>query len=629
MTSIQCNFIYIYIMSQYSQYKVPDASNVLNLNVGQPSVRFLEKFLTLLQKNALNFGTKSEVPELLQYGDIPGFIEYREEILKMLNIKSYLINPSNVFMTNGISQAVQNIASLLRHNKTKLAFDPYDEYDYSDDYNYNTVFVEDPTYFIGLDIFRNLGYTIKTFCFDNIKKLEDDINKCKKSCLIYMIPYHQNPTGKCITEKNIKDLTRILTTNGNTIILSDETYEQLGFDDLEQIKEICTYHENIISLGTFSKIFAPALRLGWQITRNKRIIKLMTESGLMVSSGSVNPYIARQVIDVIKTDDYKIVLNYVRNELKESCDILYSELSKYPDFFEVAKPTGGYFLWVKSLKIDSQNLLKIAQKHKLNFILGSKFSASYGCNDYFRLSFSYYSKDDLKLFGERLNKIVDEIKFLFPVLNVALLGGNGRLGSLIANELKIQNIKYDLLGRDFVLDESFKSNRLIIEVSSPIGTTYLLNQLLTLKYRIPLIIGTTGDLPNELINEYAKIAPVLVSSNFSVGINTINKMLEGILKNYWKSAEILDVHHVHKKDQPSGTAKTFGKKLDQKEISYQIESVREGEVVGFHRIVLKSDSETITIEHNASDRNIFAKGCIEYLKWIVNKENGLYRDCLI
>jgi len=202
-----------------------------------------------------------------------------------------------------------------------------------------------------------------------------------------------------------------------------------------------------------------------------------------------------------------------------------------------------------------------------------------------------------------------------------MFGHNGKLGTLIADEC--QKIGYQIkpIPRDCLFQIDLAQNQIIVDVSSPIGTKKLIEALLFAKAYFPLIIGTTGDLPWNLIEEYKKYANVIVSSNFSVGINMVNSMLEHIdaeSHSYWK-ADILDIHHMAKVDAPSGTAKKFKSILEAQQFkSVPIQSERIGNIVGTHTIHLDSEYEEVTINHNAKDRRLFAKGCIKLIKSLIS-----------
>jgi 2-aminoadipate transaminase len=602
-------------MSQYPQYSVPDAKDLLKLGVGQPAPSLLMAAQELLRNG---IGKFSNDINLLQYGDKRGFLDFRLAIVKMLatytttamNSDEYIeIAKNNIYMTNGVSQAVTTIASLYR----KFT---------------NVIYVEDPTYFLALDVFSDLDYEIRTFDLNKLNeiKLKDGESKC----LMYVVPYHQNPTGRCITDEQIKSLKELCDYNPGMCVLSDETYQMLSFrGEYKGMFNACLadVHENIVSIGTFSKIFAPAMRLGWLYSKNREVFKLLDNSGFIDSGGGVNPIIGETMTNILnlQNDAFTTHLAYVNDTLHSRYVVLADALRKYPDYFEFDEVYGGYFIWVKTKKVSAETLLNISSKHGVSFHVGNRFSKHGNNRDYFRLSYSYYSADDLKMFLPRLDAIVYDIdNHLYSAVDtslpakkepvkVHLLGARGRLGNLIVECLKTSEtcVLGSCMGRDIDLDSIGDCDReIIVDVSSPEGTTLLLTKLMDKKMLIPLIIGTTGSLPNELISKYSKYAKVYVCPNFSVGAKTVGSMIECVTPKFWNTVTIVDVHHAGKKDKPSGTAKKLAEKVVTCGYTPDIVSLREGDVIGLHEVKFESDSETVTIIHNVKNRDVFAKGCL-------------------
>ena len=597
----------------YTQYQVPVASERINLGVGQPSPKLLKDSLLALNRSLANNVIGSD-PAILQYGNISGFPDYKKMICDLQEIMTGddLTYPENIFMTNGISQAVFMLASLLKKQ------------------GYTKVYVEDPTYFLMLNIFKDLDYEIELFnlteydtlhsgLYDNLYR--DHANN--KRVLIYIIPFNHNPTGRTIRKENIKDLKLICNNFPNNLILSDETYQFLNFDLTQNQQSLVSQlygYNNVISMGTFSKLIAPSLRLGWINTQNKELHNLLNTCGFMDSGGSVNQVVARLVCDYVKENDIVRVIKKTVEFLKNNCDKLCYILDRYREYFSYEKPNGGYFIWVKHLQFDGKKFQEICMENKLNFHLGNKFSANPDTNtEYFRLSFSYYDYTDYDYFSERLEKSIYDYKKKYDKITINILGGNGRLGSLICQEAE-KNYIVNKLNRK--LDNIIVNHKsVIIDVSSIDGNKTLLETLIRENYKVPLIIGTTGILDYELIDKYAKMLDnynhVIVSSNFSIGVASINKFIDTLHPDYW-TANLEEHHHIHKKDKPSGTALKFKNLLNSKILNpdCDVTSVREGEIIGYHKICLTTDYEEITIIHNAKDRRLFAKGCLEIAKSI-------------
>ena len=170
----------------------------------------------------------------------------------------------------------------------------------------------------------------------------------------------------------------------------------------------------------------------------------------------------------------------------------------------------------------------------------------------------------------------------------------------------------------------------------------------------PLVIGTTGLSTHQknLIIEASNSMPILYATNMSLGIALLKELVfqtSKKLKDF--DIEILEMHHRHKKDAPSGTALTLAESaakareldLDKVRTSGRngnigqrtkdeigVMALRGGDIVGKHTVGFYNDGEFIELSHTATSRDTFAKGSIRAAEWLVNQENGLYdiKDCL-
>ena len=164
----------------------------------------------------------------------------------------------------------------------------------------------------------------------------------------------------------------------------------------------------------------------------------------------------------------------------------------------------------------------------------------------------------------------------------------------------------------------------------------------------PLVIGTTGHTDEEraAIAEAAKQIPIVFASNYSVGVNTLfwlTRKATQILKDY--DIEIIEMHHHHKLDAPSGTARTLAEVVcEETGMSYDkdvmhgreglvgarpqrqigMHSMRGGDVVGDHTVIYATDGERVELTHKASSRMTFAGGAVRAALWLADKPAGLY-----
>ena len=148
---------------------------------------------------------------------------------------------------------------------------------------------------------------------------------------------------------------------------------------------------------------------------------------------------------------------------------------------------------------------------------------------------------------------------------------------------------------------------------------------------VPVICGSTGWNAQALIDEDQRLhkKPMLIwKSNFSVGVNIffeLNKQLAAAMAQQPQyTPSIVETHHIHKLDKPSGTAKTLAEQIEansqQPIANSQIESIREGEVPGTHTVTWDSEEDTIVITHIAKGRRGFALGAVLAAEGIMNND---------
>ncbi len=214
-----------------------------------------------------------------------------------------------------------------------------------------------------------------------------------------------------------------------------------------------------------------------------------------------------------------------------------------------------------------------------------------------------------------------------------LLLGHGKTGALVADIARQRGHEVRSLrshdnqdGRGLTL-EVLQQTDVVIDFTTPHAA--IPNIIRCAEARTPMIVGTTGwyqhmDKVRELVTE--RKAALLYGSNFSIGMNFFFKAVQAIapiLKNNYRG-NIVERHHVHKKDKPSGTAVTLQKILESGTgAQVEVASVREGETVGMHLVMLDSANDTILFTHDAKNRLGFAEGAVRAAEWIQGK-TGFY-----
>jgi 4-hydroxy-tetrahydrodipicolinate reductase len=166
-----------------------------------------------------------------------------------------------------------------------------------------------------------------------------------------------------------------------------------------------------------------------------------------------------------------------------------------------------------------------------------------------------------------------------------------------------------------------------IDFSSPEGFDAVL--ALCLQRGKPLVSGTTGLSPAQFqsLKQAGERIPALWASNYSLGVAVLNRLVAqaGQWLKHWQ-LDILESHHIHKKDAPSGTALSLGETAQAATGTEPVyHSLRCGDVVGEHTVQFTGQGERIELVHRATNRDIFAQGALFAAEKIHGKLNGHYR----
>ncbi len=204
------------------------------------------------------------------------------------------------------------------------------------------------------------------------------------------------------------------------------------------------------------------------------------------------------------------------------------------------------------------------------------------------------------------------------------------------------NPQNKLLSSD--LESALLSANVLIDFSLPDHSISTLLQ--AEKNNTPVLIGTTGFDAEQLaiIEKTATSIPVMLASNYSLGVNSLIHLVTQATKLLSDKAdiEIFEAHHKHKIDSPSGTAisigqaiaETQGKNLDEiaayersgkrktGDIGFAV--MRGGEIIGTHEVTFALNGELVSLRHEAQTRQCFAQGALTAAKWLVQQSAGLY-----
>ena len=376
---------------QVSQFYVPPG--FIDLGLGDPQFSLLP---VELMRRAAEERLGQNDSEFLQYGAKQGDGNFRQALAEFLS-RSYGFpaGPDSLFITSGASMGLHLICTLFTR--------PGD-----------TIFVEEPTYFFALQIFADHTLKLVPIRTDEnglrIDSLEEELATSRPKFL-YIIPTFQNPTGHSLSQERRERLVT-LSRQHNFLLVADEVYHLLNYSG-QPPKPLAAETEagNVISLGSFSKILAPGLRLGW-IQANPEDIQRFINSGLLNSGGGMNPFTTAIVCRVLETGGLDQNIAKLIATYRDRLTVMDSALRRYLPGVEYTLPRGGYFFWIHLPNgINATELQRRAEPFKVGFRPGTLFSCQGGLQDYIRLCYVFYEADELEQGILRLKQSLDRMEY--------------------------------------------------------------------------------------------------------------------------------------------------------------------------------------------------------------------------
>jgi 2-aminoadipate transaminase len=349
----------------------------INFSVGQPSADLLP--LSLL-RGACDRYFEGAQPLELNYGARQGDVRFRTSLAAFLHDAGGEAAPESLLLSAGISQALDFVCGRFTQ--------PGD-----------TVFVEDPTYPYSLPIFRDHGLEVVGVPLDgsgmDLGKFEQLLAQHHPK-LVYTIPSFHNPTGQTLALERRERLAELSRKHG-FVIAADEVYQLLhhGTPPPASFGSLAD-RGNVVSLGSFSKILAPGLRLGW-IQANPELMQRMLAQGALVSGGNFNHFASHVVRQLMENGELASFVAHLRTSYAARAEAMDAALRTHlGGAASWQKPLGGYFLWLRLP--DGREAAKFqaaARAAGTGFLPGTACSAAGCLNDCLRLSFAHYSVPDI------------------------------------------------------------------------------------------------------------------------------------------------------------------------------------------------------------------------------------------
>lgn len=333
----------------------------------------------------------------LQYGSGQGTLELRTQICEVMAEEGILdALPENVVVTAG-SQSAQDIAA-------KVFCNPGD-----------VVLVENPTYVGALNAFEAYQVQVETVPMDE-DGLVPELLQAKIAALqgagkkikfLYTIPSFNNPSGITLAQERRQEVVDICR-NANILILEDNPYGLLRFDGQPLAPLRTDNPDDVIYLGSFSKIFAPGLRVGWALVpaHLQRRYYLASESVTLCP-----PAFNQMLVSAYLRDfDWKGQIRTYRGLYEERCEAMLAALEQHmPEGMSWTRPEGGFFVWVTlPVGVDTYPLLHKAIEAGVVFIPGAAFTHSTEPSNKLRLAFSAVPPESIDEGVRRLAPVMRE-----------------------------------------------------------------------------------------------------------------------------------------------------------------------------------------------------------------------------
>lgn len=363
----------------------------IDFGIGQPGFDLLP---LKLMRRAAQRRLAADDATLLNYGHAQGDGRFRQSLAHFLTAQyETAVSPQHLFLTAGASQGLDFLCTMLTQ--------PGD-----------TIFVEEPTYFLALRIFADHKLNIVGIPLDddglNLDALEAALRQ-HTPVFLYTIPTYQNPTGITLSAERRAALLA-LAQRHNFRIVADEVYHLLHYG-LQPPPPLAAFSdsEQVISVGSFSKICAPGLRLGW-LQAAPAVLAPLADAGLVDSGGGLSHFTANLVQPLLDSGDQDEYVRQLRHTYRRRVQTMAAALAaQLGDRVQFVVPQGGFFFWCTVAGVDTAVLLPHAVRYGTGFQPGAKFSSQQGCHHQMRLSFAFYDQAAIATGIARLAQTIADV----------------------------------------------------------------------------------------------------------------------------------------------------------------------------------------------------------------------------
>jgi DNA-binding transcriptional MocR family regulator len=400
-------------------FSVASRPEVVSLAGGSPYIAALplDAVGEMLSKLAVEQGTVS-----LQYGIGQGTVELRERICEVMALSGiHGASPDDVVVTVGGQQALDLLA--------RLFLDPGD-----------VVLAEGPTYVGALGVFQAAQAQVQHVAMDADglvpAALEEAIAAVERSGrrakFLYTIPTFQNPAGVTLSEERREQVLDICERAG-LLVVEDDPYGMLSFEGDAPLPLRARRREGVFYLSTFSKTFAPGLRVGWILAPHAVREKLVMANEANVLCPS--PFAQAAVNQYLSTMPWREQIKVYREIYRERRDALLEALHDLaPHGTSWTHPTGGLFIWATLPEgLDSKAMMPRAIAARVAYVPGTGFYADGTGRSNMRLNFSFSAPERLREGVRRLSGVMEQELEMRAVFGASAAPHRRRRGTAAAD----------------------------------------------------------------------------------------------------------------------------------------------------------------------------------------------------
>ena len=373
--------------------KVTERPGILNFAGGLPSPEtFPIEAMRAACASVLAEGSAVAKPSL-QYASSEGLPELRQWVSAELGKQGATVSPDQVLITTGSQQGLDLIAKVLIDKGSRLL-------------------VESPTYLGALQAFTPMQPAVESIDSDSggvcPSALREALQKGERPRFIYLLPNFQNPTGRTMDEARREAVIAVCREHGLPIV-EDNPYGELWFDAPPPKPLLARWPEGVVYLGSFSKILAPGLRLGYIVAPPALYPKLLQAK--QAADLHTPGFNQRVVAEVIKDGFLDQHVPTIRARYHAQRDAMLAALARElgPTGAEWTQPVGGMFVWVRlPERLNAQALLPKAVDAGMAFVPGAPFYAGEPDARALRLSFVTSTPEQIDKGMAALGRVVQQ-----------------------------------------------------------------------------------------------------------------------------------------------------------------------------------------------------------------------------